>query len=101
MSYVAEITNKVIEVINRHRNDGELHWGKKPQIKMDDILYTYGSRDEFRQMIADLEQEYDITFEDEDIGEMTVQAFVDLVVSLVLETPKPSKASMGLLLKDR
>lgn len=88
MSYVAEIKDKVMEVIDQYRNDGELHWGKKPPVKMESILYVYGSSDEFRQMIDVLEQEYGITFKNNEIGEMTVQDFVELVASLVLEFPK-------------
>jgi acyl carrier protein len=49
-------------------------------------MYTYGTDEEFWEIVADLEKEFGITFDGDevmDMGEMTVRSFIELVVKKV------------------
>ncbi|QHW35807.1 hypothetical protein GZH47_33485 (plasmid) [Paenibacillus rhizovicinus] len=55
-------------------------------VKTDNIMYVYGGRSEFDDMLSEIEDFFDVDVslpEDEDIGEMTVQKFVDTVLHLL------------------
>jgi|GEM_PF-5560242 len=79
---VMDVTTKVLETIQQHSNEtGYLSFGIS--ISPDAILYTYGSTDEFRVILSDLEEAYHIQFESDEIGEMTVRAFIDMVINKV------------------
>lgn len=83
MNYTV-VAEKVIEVINLYRNDKDLYFENPPEVKMNQILYAYGSNDEIKQMIQDLEHEYDIDLYNADAGEMTIREFISLVTRLAL-----------------
>lgn len=78
-----DVTKKVLEAIQRHRCDGCL---PNAPISPRSLMYTYCSTEEILGIVADLEEEFDIMFdadEIEKIGEMTVKAFVKLTVEKV------------------
>lgn len=79
-----KVTTKVLEVIQKHRTDA-CYLSFSTPISPTAILYTYGSGDEFRSMISDLEDEFDVKLTTDHIGEFTVQAFIDIVNSTVQE----------------
>ena len=82
---VMKVTTKVLEVIQEHRTDA-CYLSSSTPISPKVILYTYGSGDEFRRMISDLENKFNVNFNTDHIGEFTVQAFIDMVISTVQES---------------
>ena len=78
-----DVTKKVLEAIQRHRSDGCL---PNAPISPRSLMYTYGTYEEFREIITDLEDEFSISFDGDkvmDMGEMTVRSFIELVVKRV------------------
>lgn len=73
-----EVEEKVLEVIQYHRTDIDTHFGVQKPINKDSILYVYGSLGEFEDITSDLEDWFDISLS-EDIGEMTVDQYIDHV----------------------
>jgi hypothetical protein len=77
-----KVTTKVLEVIQQYRSDAEFTTSgdtTSPRV----IMYTYGATDDFRNMILDLEETFKVELDIDDIGEMTVQNFIDLVIKKV------------------
>ncbi|MFF2532284.1 hypothetical protein ACFVS2_25580 [Brevibacillus sp. NPDC058079] len=82
---VMDVTQKVIDVIQCYRNDVVVITSRS-FVSPKTIMYTYGSKDEFREMIAQLEEDLQINIESDDIGEMTVRTFIDLVIKKAQES---------------
>lgn len=72
----------VHEVIQHHRTDDVMAIGRNP-IGQENIMHTYGSSDEFEQMINELEENYVISIDSQEIGEDRVHEFVNHIYCLV------------------
>ena len=80
-----DVTKKVLESIQKNRNN-KVYIDPGSHISPNAEMYTYGSEEEFQEIIAELEEEFDITFDGDEIleiGDMTVKAFIELVVKKI------------------
>jgi hypothetical protein len=65
----------ILNIIARHSTLGA-------EVKDGHIMYVHGSEEEFEDMIRDIEEELDcVLVPSQDIGEMTVEKFVDWVLA--------------------
>jgi hypothetical protein len=80
---VMDVTKKVLGVIQQYSTNSGLMLADD-HISLSATLYSYGSIDEFRGMISELENTFDICIESDDIGECTVQAFIEMIIEKVI-----------------
>lgn len=82
-----EVSMYVQETIQHHRTDDIMVVGRSP-IRLDEIMYSYGSSEEFEAIINDIEAEYDVELNDEEIGEDRVHEFINHVYCKVKKKTK-------------
>ncbi|SFJ64481.1 hypothetical protein SAMN02799624_05344 [Paenibacillus sp. UNC496MF] len=79
---------KILNIISRNSNYPGLG---ASSVKESEIMYCYGSQDEFDQMIGKIEQEFDVILtlqQGKDIGEMHVKEFVDGMIEAIAKEEK-------------